>query len=58
MENKTLSIILVTVTTAAIILAVAGASLYTRGYYAAWEDYKNGEIECVVKVKYPNWMNK
>jgi hypothetical protein len=29
-----------------------------KGYKAAYEDYRSGQIDCVVKVKYPEWLKQ
>lgn len=58
MIRDNLAITIVVTSVIAIVMIVAGAYLYGRGYKAAWEDYRNGEIECVVKVKYPDWLTK
>lgn len=35
----------------------AGSSFgFQRGYKAAFSDYQAGTLECVVKVRYPEWL--
>jgi hypothetical protein len=31
---------------------------FTKGYKAAYEHYIKGEIDCVVKVKHPEWLEQ
>ena len=31
---------------------------FTEGYKQAYKDYRNNDIDCIVKVKFPKWIEE
>jgi predicted double-glycine peptidase len=50
-------LLLLFVTIAGIVPAMKHLGFH-RGYQAAFEDYRSGRIDCVVTVKYPEWLKQ
>lgn len=50
-------LLLLFVTIAGIVPAAKHLGFH-RGYQAAYEDYRSGRIDCVVTVKYPEWLKQ